>query len=189
MHRDVGRSHGQHPVQGALEALQAVSGQPGDQVHVYQAAEASPGQFHGLLDLDGGMGPAHGAKDVVLHGLGIDGDAADAVSPQYPQLVCRDGVRPARLHGELPALFHGQTTLHRRQHPVQLRGSQGGGGAAPHVGGGDVQSVLPQQPPGQLDLPAQSVHIGLHQSQGPLHIGGDEGAVGAPGGAEGNADV
>ena len=59
-------------------------------------------------------------EDVILHGLGVDGNSVDVVELQNVQLVRRDGVRAARLHGELGAALHGEKFLHGGQNPVQL---------------------------------------------------------------------
>ena len=93
------------------------------------------------------------------------------------------------LHRELRAALHGQTALQRREHPLQLGGGEGGGGAAAHVEGTDCSAGLPEKGPGGLDLPLQSRHKGLHQGKAPLHGGGDEGAVDTPAGAEGDAHI
>ena len=72
---------------------------------------------------------------------------------------------------------------------LQLPGGQGGGGAAPHIQGVDGQAALLQNPAGVLHLLQHRRQIGLHQLQSPAHVGGHKGAVGAPGGTEGNPDV
>ena len=72
---------------------------------------------------------------------------------------------------------------------LQLSGGQGGGGAAPHIQGVDGQAALLQNSAGIFYLLQHRRQIGLHQLQGPAHVGGHKGAVGAPGGTEGNPDV
>ena len=75
------------------------------------------------------------------------------------------------------------------QQPFQLGGSQGGGRAAADVDGADRRPRLGKQRGHSVDLPVQGVQKRLYQLQRPLHISGDKRAVGAPGGAEGDADV
>ena len=75
MDGDVLRLQGEHPLQGAAEALKGVPGQAGDQVHVDGVKAHLPGQGVGVQDVPGGVFPSDGGKHLVLQGLGIDGDA------------------------------------------------------------------------------------------------------------------
>ena len=79
--------------------------------------------------------------------------------------------------------------LRRRQQAVQLGCGEGGGSPAPHIQGADPQPGLFQHLSRAADLLQQRLHVGVHQLQGPTHVGGDKGAVGAPGGTEGDADI
>ena len=189
MDGDVGGVHGHHLLQGAGKALHGVGGQACNQIHIHHAAVGVTGQLHGVHDLGGGVGPAHLDEHRVLHGLGVDGNAVDVVGLQHLQLFPGNGVGAARLHRELHAPLQGQVLLHVGEHPVHLRGGQGSGGAASHVGGLDGDAVGSELRPGLLNLPAQGVHVGLHQGQRPLHVGRNEGAVGAPGRAEGDTHI
>ena len=72
---------------------------------------------------------------------------------------------------------------------IHLRRRQGGGGAAAHIEGFDAQACVLHHLRRQRDLPLQRLQIRRHQLEGPLHRLRDEAAIGAAGGAEGDADV
>ena len=63
------------------------------------------------------------------------------------------------------------------------------GRPASTVEGAPCQPRLPQRPAGGVHLLQQQLEIGLHQLQRPAHVSGDEGAIGAAGGAEGDAHI
>ena len=73
--------------------------------------------------------------------------------------------------------------------PVQLGGRQSRGGAASYINRPYLPSRLGQGAACGGNLPFQGLQEGFHQLEGPAHPGGDEGAVGASGGTEGNPHV
>ena len=85
--------------------------------------------------------------------------------------------------GEVEGLLEGS------QHPVHLLCCQCGGSAAAHVEGPAGKALLADHLPSGADLPDQRVYIGRHQGEAPLHGLAHEGAVGAAGGAEGDAHI
>ena len=135
------------------------------------------------------MFPSDGPEHMVLQGLGIDGDAAHAVSFQHLQLRPVDGVRPAGLHGILGAALQRQDLPAPGEQTVQLDSGQSGGRTTPHVEGAKTLSSPLQDSAQGVDLLQKGVQIGLQQLQRPAHIGGHKGAVGAPGGTEGDAHI
>ena len=147
------------------------------------------GQGHGVLNVPGGVAAADGLEHGVLQGLGVDADAVGPVVQQHLELVPGDGVGPSGLDAVFHAAGQVKTAVQVGQQPVHLLGRQGGGGAAAHIEGLDAQARLPDHLRGVGDLPAQHIQIRLHQPQGFFHRLGHEAAIGAAGGAEGNADV
>ena len=135
------------------------------------------------------MAAPHGFQHGVLHGLRVDRHSVNVVRLQHCQFIRRDGVRPAGLHRVLGEPRKVKALLHLGQQPFQLGGGQGGGGAAADVDGADKKPRLPEVCGAGRYLLTQSIQIGLHQLQRLLHVSGDKAAIGAAGGAEGNADV
>ena len=189
MDGDVAGPHFQAFVQGAAEAVGGVLWQSGDEVHVYILEVIGPDQLHGLLRLRRRVAAADGGEDLVLHGLGVDGHPFDAVRFQYRQLLGGDGVRPSGLHGDLRTGGEVKGLLQGSQHRVHLRRRQGGGGAAAHVEGAGPQMVFPHHFSPGPDLRDEGLDVRLHQGEAPLHALAHKGAVGAAGGAEGDAHI
>ena len=84
---DVVRAVGQTGVQGPAEALRGVRRQSRDQVHVHMGKAVPRRQLHGPVNVPGGVVPADGPEDAVVHGLGIDGHPGDAPGLQNRQLL------------------------------------------------------------------------------------------------------
>ena len=79
MDGDVVRAEGQAAVQGAAEALRRILRQSRDQVHIHMGKTALRRQLHGFFDVAGAVAAANGPEDAFLHGLGVYGDAVNAV--------------------------------------------------------------------------------------------------------------
>ena len=107
---------------GLGKALGGVPGQSGDEVHVDGEGARLPDLAVGPKDVGCGMGPAHAAEDLVIHGLGVDRDPVHPVSGQDGQLFRVDGVGPAGLHGELGEPVQGELPLQGGEDSVQLLG-------------------------------------------------------------------
>ena len=135
------------------------------------------------------MGPAHALQDRSHHGLGVHRYPVYPVPGQDGQLVLGDGVGPPGLHGELGTLGEVYVRFQCRKHLVKLLCRQGGGGAASHVDRAHCPPGLPKEDPGGFNFPAEGRHERLHQRQALVHRCRDEGAVHAPGGAKGDANV
>ena len=146
-------------------------------------------QLHGLADVVSAVPPSDGGQDPVVHRLGVDADPVHAVFPKDRQLLRRDGVGPPCLHGQLHSISQVKSLPQPAQQPVHLLRRQGGGGAAAHVEGPDLQSQVLDHGGGAVRLRQQGLQIGLHQMEGFFHAVADEAAIGAPGGAEGDAHV
>ena len=135
------------------------------------------------------MTAANALQHLVVHGLGIDGNAADLVGGHNPQFFLGDGLGPAGLHGIFPAGRPVKVGIHRREQRLQLLLVEGGGSAAADIDAAQGDVVFPQQLSGRLHLLQQAVHIGLHHMAPSSHIVADEGAVAALCRAEGDADI
>ena len=70
-----------------------------------------------------------------------------------------------------------------------MAGGEGGGGAAADIQGGDAPARRGQKAAGGGDLLDKSLQIRLHQAGKPLDRLAHKGAVGAAGGAEGDAHI
>ena len=186
---DVVCAKGETRVQRPAKALRRVLRQSRDQIHVHVGEVGLGHQVHGADDIRRAVAAADGPEDMVLHGLGVHGDPGDAVGLENRQLFPCDGVRPAGFHGDLvtrgcvKALFKGG------EHPVHLLCRQGGGRAATHVKGANPQPCPAHHGAPGAHLIQEGLHIGRHQGEAPLHRLAHKGAVGAAGGAEGDAHV
>ena len=160
---DILRLQSQHSIERAAEALKAVPGQPGDEVHVDGLKAHLPGQSVGVQDILGAVAAADGLEHRILQGLGIDGDAADARLPESHQLLPVDGVGAAGLHGIFYAVLHRQVPVDGLQQLGELGSGQGGGGSSPHIQGVDGLARPAQTLAGDGDLPQNALQIGLHQ--------------------------
>ena len=189
MDGDVVGPVGQALVQRPPEALRRVLRQSGDQIHVHMGKAHTGGQCHGLLHVTGRMAAADGGEDVILQRLRINADAVYAVIQQHLQLLPLDGVRPSGLDAVFHAARQIEAAIQVGQQPVHLIGRERGGSTAPHVERLDVQPRFLHHSGGVGDLPVQHLQIRLHQSQRPLHGLGYKAAIGAAGGAEGDANI
>ena len=147
------------------------------------------GQLHGLFDILRAVLPADGGEHPGLQRLGIYADPVRTVIQQHLQLLPVDGVRPSRLDAVFHAVGQVEIPVHRRQQRIHLTGGQGGGRAAAHVERLDPQARLLHHAACGLHLRRQRRQIRLHQLEGLFHRRRYEAAIGAAGGAEGDADV
>ena len=147
------------------------------------------GQRHGLFDVLRAVLPSDGREHLRLQRLGIHADAVGSVIQQYLQLLPVNGVRAAGLDAVFHAVRQVEAAVQVGQQRIHLPGGQGGGRAAAHVEGLDAQPRLLHHPSGGGDLLRQRRQIRLHQGEGLLHRRGYEAAIGAAGGAEGDAHV
>ena len=176
-------------VQRVPESLRRVGGQSGNEIHVHMGEAHGGGQLHGGQNIRRRVPPPDGLQYPVIQRLGVDADAVRPVVQQHLQLLPLDGVGTARLDAVLHHAAEIETAVEMGQQVIHLRRRQGGGGAAAHIEGFDAQPRVLYHLRRQRDLPLQRLQIRLHQLEGPLHRLRDEAAIGAAGGAEGDADV
>ena len=186
---DIGRVQGDGGVQGVLEALKIIGGQSGDEIHV----DGGKARIHGLPvgahHIGGGMGTAAGFQHGIHHGLGVDAHAVGAVCGDHMEFFLIQGVGPSALHGELDTAGKVEGLPDAVKQRFHLPGRQRGGGAASDIDGTQGFAGCCHELAGDPQLPVQRLQIGLHQV-GVFADGlADEGAVGAAGGAEGNAHI
>ena len=189
MDGDVGGGEGNDGVQGMPEAVEIIGGQARDQVHV-DGIEAGVHRLTvGLHHIGGGMGTAAGGENRIHHGLGIDAHAVHAAPGDDIQLFLVQGVGPSALHGELNAAGKVEGLPDAREKLLHLRRGQGGGRTASDIDGTHGLAGTCHQLGGVAQLLVQGFQVRLHQV-GIFADGlADEGAVGAAGGAEGDAHI
>ena len=186
---DVLRGQLQQALHRMAEAVQRIGGQSGDDVHIDVVKAQLPGHLIAVHHRLGRMLAAHEAQHIVVEGLGIDADAGDAGLPDHLELFPGDGIRPTGLDGVLPHLREVKVFGHTVGEPLELLGSDGGGGAAAKVDGAQLQPGLPGHFGGVGDLLAQAVDVLIHELVGLFDGMGYKGAVQAPGRTERNGDV
>ena len=108
---------------------------------------------------------------------------------QNGQFFGGDGIRTADLYRDLRTGGEIEGFFQSRQDGIHLIRRQDAGGAAAHVKGAGAQTIAAHHIPAGADLRDQSLYIGLHQRKTSLHALTDKGAVGAAGGAEGDAHI
>ena len=101
VHRDVVRAHRDDLVETSGKALGRVLGQTCDEVHVDVREARGAHLLHRAADVVRRVAAADGREDVVLHRLGVDGNARGVVRAQHAQLFGVDGVGAACLDREL----------------------------------------------------------------------------------------
>ena len=186
---DVVRAHGEHLVEAAAEALGRVLGKTGDEVHVDVGEACRHHLAHGAADVVRRVAAADGGEDAVLHRLGVDGNAGDAVCAEDGELFGVDGVGAARLDGGLRKGGEIEAPLEPCEQTVHLLRRERGRRAAAHVEGLDMQAEGADHRARLLDLVEKGGEVGLDEGEGLLHALRDEAAVGAAGRAERDADV
>ena len=186
---DVVRAHGEHLVKTAAEALGRVLGKTGDKVHIDVGEACGHHLAHGAADVVRRVAAADGGKDAVLHRLGVDGNAGDAVCAEDGELFGVDGVGAARLDGGLRKGGEIEAPLEPCEQAVHLLRRERGRRAAAHVEGLDMQAEGADHRARLLDLVEEGGEVGLDEGEGLLHALRDEAAVGAAGRAERDADI
>ena len=186
---DVGGVQCRHRVQTAAEARRGVRGKPRDQIHV-DGAEARVHRFAvGAKHVCRLVRPSAGAQNGVLHGLGVDAHAVGAAGADGLELFQIQRIRAAALYGEFDTPGQVEIVPDDAQQALHLGRGKGRGGAAADVEGANGSPGLCQKPARDRDLLLQRPQIGLQQFRFFADGAADEAAIGAAGGAEGNADV
>ena len=148
-----------------------------------------PGGGVAVEDIPGRMAAADPGQHLVREGLRVDGNAGGPVLLDDGQLFGVGAVGAAGLHRVFVQPAQGEVVPHRPHQLAQLGRRQAGGGAPADVDRLQLQPRLVRLAADGFQLPAQAVHIGLHQPAVPVQVAADKAAVAAPGGAEGDADV
>ena len=189
MHRDVVRAHGDNLVKAPCKARGRILGKACDEIHVDVREARGAHLLHGAADIVRRVAAADGRKHVILHRLGVDGNARGVVRAQHAQLFFVDRVGAARLDRQLGETHKVKILLKLCEKAIHLIGRQRGRRAAAHVEGLDVQPHLAHELPCGGDLVKERLKIRLDEREGLFHALGDEAAIGAARGAEGNADI
>ena len=189
VHRDVVRAHGDDFVKAPCKALGRILGQARDEVHVDVREVRGAHLLHGTADVVRRMAAADGRKHVILHRLGIDGNARGVVRAQHAQLLFIDRVGAACLDRQFGEICKVEVLLELCEQTVHLAGRQRGRRAAAHVEGLDVQPHLAHELPRGGDLVKERLEVRLHEREGLFHALRHKAAIRAARGAEGDADV
>ena len=189
VHRNVVRAHGDNLVKAPCKARGRILGKACDEIHVDVREARAPDLFHRAANIVRRVAAADGRKHVILHRLGVDGNARGVVRAQHAQLFFVDRVGAARLDRQLGETRKVKILLKLCEKAIHLIGRQRGRRAAAHVEGLDVQPHLAHELPRGGDLVKERFEVGLDEREGLFHALGDEAAIGAARGAEGNADV
>lgn len=152
MHRDVVRAHRDDLVETSGKALGRILGETRDEVHVDVREVGGAHLLHRAADVVRRVAAADGREDVVLHRLGVDGNARGVVRAQHAQLLFIDRVGAARLDRQLGETIEIKILLKLCEETVHLVGRQRGRRAAAHVEGLDVQPHLSHELPRRGDL-------------------------------------
>ena len=152
VHRDVVRAHRDDLVETPCKALGRVLGQTCDEVHVDVREARGAHLLHRAADVVRRVAAPDGREDVVLHRLGVDGNARGVVRAQHAQLFFVDRVGTARFDRELGETSKVKILLQFCEQAVHLVGGQRGRRAAAHVERLDVQPQLAHELPRGGDL-------------------------------------
>ena len=189
MHRNVGGVKGNDLLQGFPETFCRVIGQTCNQVHVDIRKPCFLRRIVCCKSLRGIVVAADDGKHVVIHGLGVDGHTVNPGFGDGKEFLRIQSVGSAALHGEFQASGQVKMLPNGGKQPPHLGCCQGGGCAATHIQGADVITGFLQKCAGHLNFPDEGIQIRLHHVGEFFNAEAHKGAVGAPGGAEGDANV
>ena len=189
MDSDVIRSVGKAGIQRAAESLGGIGRKTGNKIHIHMGEAHRRCQFHGPFNVGGAVTATDSLEHLVGQGLGVDADAVHAVIQEHLQLVPVNGVGTARLNAVLHHIPEVEVLAQMGQQTIHLLCRQRGGRAAAHVERADMEPRVLHHPACRRNFRHQRLQIGFHQLKGLLHRLGDEGAVGAAGGTEGDAHI
>ena len=158
-----------------------------NQVHVDIVKSHLPGQMVLFQNLTDRMPSPDKIQGLLLHRLGIDGDAGDAVIPQHLQFLRRYAVGASRFDRKLLHGIHGEPALYSADQPVQILRGEGRRGAAADVDG--LQHFPLHLLRDIIHLPEHGVKVLSRPSLPGSDGEGGEGAVEAGGRAEGNSRI
>ena len=91
------RTQSEHLFDRIAETLGAVSGKPGDEIHIHIKAAYLAHKHKCALNIRRGVAAADELKHTVAHRLRIYADSADSVRSQHTQLVAADSIGTAGL--------------------------------------------------------------------------------------------
>ena len=145
--------------------------------------------FHRAADVVRRVAAADGREDVVLHRLGVDGNARGVVRAQHAQLFFVDRIGTARLDRQLGEITEVKILLQFREQTVHLVGGQRGRRAAAHVERLDVQPQLAHKLPRRGDLVEKRLQIRLDERERLFDALRHKAAIRTPRRAERDADI
>lgn len=189
MHRDIVRAHRDDLVETPGKALGRVLGQARDEVHVDVREVGGAHLLHRAADVVRRVAAADGREDVVLHRLGVDGNARGVVRAQHAQLFFVDRIGTARLDRELGEITEVKILLQFREQAVHLIGGQRGRRAAAHVERLDVQPQLAHELSRGGDLVEKRLQIRLDERERLFDALRHKAAIRTPRRAERDADI
>ena len=108
---------------GVLHIPQGLPRKAQDHVHIHRIKACLPYLAIRPNHVPSAVGPPDAAQGFIVHGLGVDGNAAHAMLPKHFQHFRRDGIRPARFHRKFS--LAGKALLRRFDHLRQLLHAKG----------------------------------------------------------------
>ena len=162
-------------------------GKAEDNVHVDVVKARLPAEGKCIPHLLHRVTAADQTQGLLLHGLGIDTDPGDIVSPDDAELVHGDAVRSSRLNGKFLNIFHGKIFFQHGKKPFQLCRVQCCRCASADID--SVQHPAAHELRGGFHLFFQGIQIVVDAVLPHCQIEGGEGTVEAGGGTEGNAHI
>ena len=152
MDGDIGGIQFRYPVQAAAEAVDAVGGKTGDQIHINGGKTRILRFPEGTDYIRCFVRTAAGPEDMISHGLGVDAHAVGTMLPDGPELFGGEGIRTAAFHGKFNASGKVEMLTDGIHQPNHLLRGQGGGGTAADIDGADGFTGLPQELAADGDL-------------------------------------
>ena len=187
MHCQTLRSHFLDFPEGVAHILQRFARKPGDNIHIDILKTFRSGQLEGPTDIRRCMSPADDLQCFLVHGLRVDGNPVHTMSLQHRQLLPVQTVRSPGFHRVFGNTLLSEELLYIIQQPIQFICRKGR-----RCSPADIKSGKPPSPVqlrDLLQLPPECGKIGFHPACHFIYRIGRKGAVKAPCGAEGNADI
>ena len=183
------RTQSEHLFNSIPEALGAVTGEPGDEVHVHIKAAYLAHKLERTLNIRRGVAAADELKHTVAHRLRVHADSVDSVRSQHTQLGGADGIRPAGLDGVFTHSAEVKFILKHRTQPVKLLCGERRRCAAAHVDGHDAQPQGVDLRGSRGDLLFESLQKRRDELHALLNGLAHKAAISTACGAEGDAHI
>ena len=186
---DVGGAEGEDLFQRIGKGGHRVRRQAGDQIHVDALKTGLLGVAEGPHRSFSRVAAADDPQHLIVHGLGVDAHAVTAQGADGLQLGQAQGVRAAALYRIFYQACQVKIPCNFGHQPFHLFLGQGGGGAAADVEGSDPFAAVMQELSHMDDLLLQGVQKTGQEAAEFFNARADKAAIGAAGGAEGDADI